>query len=1753
MEKLRVRPPFDGVLAPEFDMMVVDIKASSTREIARLRDQTIGITHRHLIRSPKDKVGKTLVGKGTVQIILFGCNAAGQSVTVITNYVPFVDVLIPYSLRALSRRAKGCVTPQELFNIIENSVLDEVPDAGLKYVVREAYPVFGFTSFSHTGPRKEKWLRISTKNAEAFDVLLRKLRSKGVPIQILRQNGIDPGSSKYISKLTLAFDKLGHDERFCSEIQVAPSGWVRVTNAHALADRRLFTTQIQCQGHVAPLPEKKDIAPIVYLSFDLECVPRFNDNFPKSEQPADVIAQIGISLAVHGKGIMKRIVVCLGDTAASTTDDGEEIIILSCRNETEVVQYFRKIVSDSLIDADVVTGYNIFDFDYAYMCSRAIRIEAFGQVSLREAFASWRSARDVARLYVPFKDEYDEGEEHMNWNAKSAAALKSRQILERWVGYRDDGKSHFANMPHAMRMLLDYETPEELEEAYREFSKLYDARFSFNYCSRIRAERTVLEKVLLKSSAMGSNELNRYDMTGRTSFDLYLHVKTSFTRSSYTLKSTCEFFLKDGQNKVDLPYKTMFSHWRSGDPQKRSLVAVYCSMDCDLVLKVIRQAAISVDLIEMSRFTYTPLPQLVTRGQQVKVYRQIAYYCQAWGFALNHIHVVPPESYKGATVLPPKAGYYREPIATLDFQSLYPGIMRSHNLCYSSWVPPAIVQRARQNRIKLNSFRVTNENGYEDHHFVDDSVFRGLLPRLLEELHGERRKVKKQMKQFKYGTSQYMLLNAKQLAIKVTMNSVYGFTGVTRGKMGCYPISATTTFVGRKMIDDTKAFCEANYDCEVIYGDSVASFTPMLLRVDGEVVVRRIGDFAKSLVFMRNRRDGKETCELSNVETLTSNGWVNVRRVIRHGTKKKMVRVTTNKGMICVTEDHSLIKADGAVARPKDLRPGDGLLPSKIILSVPQTRTVIPAFRVRLSDDSMETVRCSTELARLMASSLSNIADERLFFTTSPGIHASIYAAAQRIHANVTWHENTRCIIGSGEMVGPLRRFYQRECVKFPQRLLNGNFKTHQVEFVNHLIFPLRVGDPCLALTLRALIRVSTRRCTDCFYKNGFYHLDYSDSEEVTIMSMEMVDPTSTPVYDLTVPGKEQFDAMGHAVHNTDSVMVKFRSWPPTQMDVKCMMVQNAGSETLFTFAMENLGESFELEDMRFFVSFEGHRDVHLSNVSVSEHGLRAVAKDFQFKDGSTEMFQYTTGVTLTRNKLITPTKAGMIQAFEAGDHAAEAVTSILFKPYPAKILEMEKAMLGAVYYEKKKKYAQRAYEEKDGKPKLDVKGLPIVRRDNSPMMRYSLKAGISHAIPMEGEPLTHEGAGRAFREQIRLNLEKLLNRELPIDDYIITKSLQRIQDYKNPESMGHINLWKKMLQRIDSGAMIRAPPRAGDRIEYVVVEGPGKQFFRCEDPAWILLKKKEMLSKKTLPRPTHVFVYSSKRKRGEPERVPSEGINGTFHEILRSRGHEVGVFGGYGANFIYNLEGRKKSVSIQNINQLRMEETPFEDVKEFHDGLVKVIWEGLYDEKKKKKKVTTMEGWPLPDRLYYAEKLFKPAQDFMEVIGYSIEDVFKTLYDKIMEQKSSGKTKKITEFFGGGNEGEGEEQAAGEEEEEEKEVNDGKKAAQTEDDKEGDTGADAMPKRITLFVKDELMPKKIKKKKKKKTDPQNTLTGMGYVEKEEKSGTDSGKKRKQKAKVAPKKKSKVTKKKKVPLKSAKQPNSGAILRYFNKRKVDDR
>jgi DNA polymerase delta subunit 1 len=253
---------------------------------------------------------------------------------------------------------------------------------------------------------------------------------------------------------------------------------------------------------------------------------------------------------------------------------------------------------------------------------------------------------------------------------------------------------------------------------------------------------------------------------------------------------------------------------------------------------------------------------------RAQVFSQILRYAQKAGFLVPFLKggkMADGVAYEGATVLHANTGYYTEPIATLDFASLYPSIMMAHNLCYTTLVPAAqvgtVVQECDVAKAPVTgahlvrlmrvlacfAFLMSSHNAARvpvwhpwvklptsatlarraGEYFVKASVQKGLLPQILQELLVARKRAKKDLKE---ATDPFerAVLDGRQLALKVSANSVYGFTGATVGKMCCLAISSSTTSYGRTMIERTKAVVEAHYtrangydaDCHVIYGDT---------------------------------------------------------------------------------------------------------------------------------------------------------------------------------------------------------------------------------------------------------------------------------------------------------------------------------------------------------------------------------------------------------------------------------------------------------------------------------------------------------------------------------------------------------------------------------------------------------------------------------------------------------------------------------------------------------------------------------------------------------------------------------------------------------------------------------------------------------------------------------------------------------------------------------------------------------------------
>lgn len=350
--------------------------------------------------------------------------------------------------------------------------------------------------------------------------------------------------------------------------------------------------------------------------------------------------------------------------------------------------------------------------------------------------------------------------------------------------------------------------------------RVKQALAGFSQWGRIRNSKAKMRDTVFQSAAYGRRSNVETTIEGRVIFDMLDYMRKNHKLSSYSLNSVCAEYL--GQQKEDV-HHSIISDLQNGSDEDRHRLAVYCLKDALLPQRLMDKLSVLVNYVEMARVTGVPMSFLISRGQQIKVFSMILRKCKGEKLLVPTIRKSGNPTggdigYEGATVLDPIKSYYQEPIATLDFASLYPSIMQAYNLCYSTLVNPADVPKLDPSMYKKS------ENGNV---FVHSTVKKGILPTILGELLSARKRAKKDMKNAPTEFER-AVQNGRQLALKVSANSVYGFTGATVGQLPCVPIASSVTAYGRYLLEQTKEYVEDNFtkangyehDAVVVYGDT---------------------------------------------------------------------------------------------------------------------------------------------------------------------------------------------------------------------------------------------------------------------------------------------------------------------------------------------------------------------------------------------------------------------------------------------------------------------------------------------------------------------------------------------------------------------------------------------------------------------------------------------------------------------------------------------------------------------------------------------------------------------------------------------------------------------------------------------------------------------------------------------------------------------------------------------------------------------
>ena len=339
----------------------------------------------------------------------------------------------------------------------------------------------------------------------------------------------------------------------------------------------------------------------------------------------------------------------------------------------------------------------------------------------------------------------------------------------------------------------------------------------FFFFGRLRCVPAEFKSSNFSSKSQGSSDSNRFLSAGRINLDLFPLMKREYPGlDSYTLKNVCATYLENA-NKDDLAISTMNKHWESGDPHLRFLVLKYCLQDTLLPIMLLKRLNIVTLQVEVARVFGVFLSDVFNRGQTFKVMSRIFVHARKQGFVLTNLPnyaALGIDTYQGATVLSCIAGFHDD-VIVLDFASLYPSIMIAKNLCYSTWV--------RNPKDKTLPGCEFFESDTDIGNFTFQQTIPGILPSLLLELLAARKVAKRAMKAAP-NEFQKQIMNGRQLALKISCNSVYGFTGALMCDYACPPIAATVTCYGRDLIRRTKKYAEDMFGSLVLYGDTDSIF-----------------------------------------------------------------------------------------------------------------------------------------------------------------------------------------------------------------------------------------------------------------------------------------------------------------------------------------------------------------------------------------------------------------------------------------------------------------------------------------------------------------------------------------------------------------------------------------------------------------------------------------------------------------------------------------------------------------------------------------------------------------------------------------------------------------------------------------------------------------------------------------------------------------------------------------------------------------
>lgn len=607
-------------------------------------------------------------------------------------------------------------------------------------------------------------------------------------------------------------------------------GWIKINKYTPLIG--ISNTDISITAHfryLHPL-DSNDVSNIKIMSFDIECTSE-DGTFPQAIRKNDKIISIGSTFSRYGNpDCYFKNIITLG-----TCDPIPDVEVLPCKTEVDVLMEWKKLIHRE--NPDIITGFNIVGFDEKYIYDRAVKL------GCNARFCS------LSRLL---------GEQCNFLESSSTTKAFGKNEVKQ---YDMTGRIHIDLLKH---MFKSYNLPSyKLDYVAEHFIRGNIIDY------KIENGKTIFTITGIKDLSI-ENYICLEDSNGDKYLDGKKYKITDMTTSTITVNDILELITSEINTKLnykwclakdDVKPDEIFS-MQKGSSADRAVLAKYCVQDCALCNRLLAKLDIITNQIAMANVCHVPLSYIISRGQGIKIFSLVAKTCRLLNYVIpvikkGYVKGEKEENdkkdswYEGATVLTPDPGFYKDPIPVLDYASLYPSSMIHKNISHESLVlffeydnlPEYIyydVEYVNEDGTKTNCRYAKHKDGT-----------RGILPQILTTLLTERRQTKKIMEN-EIDPLKISILDGKQLALKITANSLYGQTGAPTSQIYLKTIAASTTATGREMLMTAKSFAEEqfndiihsviDYDGIDMYQECMKNIIGNISNNDKEIIELKIDD-----------------------------------------------------------------------------------------------------------------------------------------------------------------------------------------------------------------------------------------------------------------------------------------------------------------------------------------------------------------------------------------------------------------------------------------------------------------------------------------------------------------------------------------------------------------------------------------------------------------------------------------------------------------------------------------------------------------------------------------------------------------------------------------------------------------------------------------------------------------------------------------------------------------------------------------------